>query len=97
MKMDFSTWTKGKIFYIIMWLLTSIFLITTIILFVVWQQSSIEWIPTTGDKKVLTNDAIYKQNVIASITFITIVFLTIAIFATTIESYLKKKRQIGKK
>lgn len=87
----FSKWTVGQYVYVIFWLLTAIFLIVTIALFVVWQTSMLEY-TTINDNKFLTDNAIYQQNVTAAITFTTVVLLIGAVFSTTIESYLKRKR-----
>lgn len=87
----FSKWTIGQYVYVVFWLLTAIFLIVTIALFVVWQTSMLEY-TTINDNKFLTDNAIYQQNVTAAITFTTVVLLIGAVFSTTIESYLKRKR-----
>lgn len=89
-----SKWSNFKKFYFIMWILSAIFLIVTIILFVVWQTSSLE---TYDGGKLLTSSAIYQQNVITAITLVTIIFLAIAIFSTAIEAYLRKKKSSGGK
>lgn len=92
--MKIKDFSKLKKFYLIMWILSAIFLIVTIVLFVVWQTSSLE---TYGDGKYLTSTAIYQQNVITAITLVTIIFLALAIFSTTIEAYMKKKKNSGGK
>lgn len=89
----FSKWTIGQWVYVGFWILTAIFLIVTIALFVVWQTSMLETV--TGNKAMLTDIAIYQQNVTAAITFTTIILLIGAVFSTTVESYLKRKH--GKK
>lgn len=85
----FSKWSTGQWVYVGFWILTAIFLVVTIALFVVWQTSMLETVTGT---KLLTDSAIYQQNVTAAITFTTIILLVGAVFSTTVESYLKRKQ-----
>ncbi|MDE5545455.1 MAG: hypothetical protein K2N92_02405 [Malacoplasma sp.] len=90
-----SEWPTSKKIYVILWIITAIFLIVTIILFVVWQQSSLATIGEDADAqglKYLTDEAIYQQNVIAGITLTTVIFLAISIFTTTISCWKNKKK-----
>ncbi|RXY96922.1 hypothetical protein D8X55_02020 [Malacoplasma penetrans] len=90
----FCSWIKrlsiGQKIYITLWIITAILLVATIILFVVWQKSSLETV-TIDQTTHLTELAKYQQNVIAAVTFSTVVVLAISIFTTTWVSYKKKK------
>ncbi|MDE5949547.1 MAG: hypothetical protein K2J02_00490 [Malacoplasma sp.] len=90
-----AEWPTSKKIYVILWIITAILLIVTIILFVVWQQSSLQ---TYGDEadaqglKYLTTEAVYQQDVIAGITLTTVIFLAISIFTTTLSCWKNKKK-----
>ncbi|MDE5774848.1 MAG: hypothetical protein K2H51_00770, partial [Malacoplasma sp.] len=61
-----AEWPTSKKIYVILWIITAVFLVVTIILFVVWQQSSLQTIGEEADAqglKYLTNEAIYQQDV----------------------------------
>lgn len=85
-----KNWPVSQKVYASLWLITAIFLIVVIILFVVWQQSSLDTVDNAG--KLLTPEALYQQDVIAGLTFTTVVILAIAIFTTAFSCYNKKKK-----
>ena len=74
---------------LIPWLITSIILVTTIILLVVWQTSLVEH-QVVDDNKVLTAQAITQQNIVSAFALAFVFAITTAIFTTVIIAYKKK-------
>lgn len=75
------------------WILTSILLVITIILLVIWQGS----VFATSSPNTLSSQALMQQNTIAAFAFSFVICLTSAIFTTVILAYRKKQHQGGKK
>ena len=74
---------------LIPWIITSIILIITIILLVVWQTSLVEH-QVIGNNKVLTDLAIMQQNIVSGFALSFVFAITTAIFTTVIIAYKKK-------
>ena len=74
---------------LIPWLITSIILVTTIILLVIWQTTLVEH-QMVGDKKVLSDLAIMQQNIVSAFALAFVFAITTAIFTTVIIAYKKK-------